>query len=164
MNFLRTIMTSSGSLRHSSGDSSLATEQMDDASYYARRSHHSGSWYPSDADELDEMLTKFLADAEDDDSSSAAAAGSGIPNACIAPHAGYRYSGPTAAYAYMALREALLKNSHLRTVVVVSRAHHKMSSYSSQELYFVPYSPVLLICSSTHPIMCFWTAVRYQVR
>ena len=123
-------MNSSSSLRHSSGDSSLATEQMDDASTYVRRAHHAASWYPSDVDELDEMLSKFLAEAEDTDDSSSAAAGSSIPNACIAPHAGYRYSGPTAAYAYMALREALLKNSHLRTVVVVSRALYTKESHS----------------------------------
>ena len=76
------------------------------------------------------MLTKFLADAEDDDDTTSASInspslstvqlGSGsIPNACIAPHAGYRYSGPTAAYSYLALREGLVKNSSLKTIVVV---------------------------------------------
>ena len=73
------------------------------------------------------MLTKFLADAEDDNDTTSAsinspksALGSGsIPNACIAPHAGYRYSGPTSAYSYLALRENLVKNSSLKTIVVV---------------------------------------------
>lgn len=95
---------------------------------YIRRAHHAGSWYSSDPDTLDDLLTKFLADAEDDDKNgddssapeSASGIGGGVPNACISPHAGFQYSGPTAAYSYLALGEAIQKNPLLRTVVVVS--------------------------------------------
>lgn len=98
---------------------------------YIRRAHHAGSWYSNDPKTLDDILTKYLADAHEDivTSSASASASStssnsssteGCPNACISPHAGYLYSGPTAAYVYLALKEALRSNPHLRTVVVVS--------------------------------------------
>ncbi|KAL7528069.1 hypothetical protein ACHAXR_002250, partial [Thalassiosira sp. AJA248-18] len=114
--------------------SSFTTEQTSDAdndttSSYPRRAHHAGSWYSSDADDLDDVLSKFLADAEDEDDAAAVEVGTssssgGIPNACLSPHAGFRYSGPTAAYSYLALKEALLTNPSLRTVVVLHPSHH----------------------------------------
>lgn len=139
MNFLRncqdSIMKTSSSGHQESSDASfMETESSDSDTFssYARRAHHAGSWYSSDADDLDDMLSKFLADAEDDDGGddvdapsnreNTSAPGS-IPNACISPHAGFRYSGPTAAYSYLALKEAILKNSSLRTIVVVGARH-----------------------------------------
>ena len=120
------------------------TEDIESTSY-ARRAHHAGSWYSSDADDLDDLLTKFLADAEDDDTlSSSATTADGVTNACISPHAGFSYSGPTAAYSYLALKEALLTNSALRTVVVVS-ARQKVL-FACQNL-FMDMSSLIHYCS-----------------
>ena len=133
MNFLRncirdTIMSSSnrqsntpnGSNASHDGDTPLSSTS------YIRRAHHAGSWYSSDPNELNDLLTKYLADATLDmdgtNSSSSAGDERCVPNACISPHAGFRYSGPTAAYSYLALGEALRKNPSLTTLVVVSGA------------------------------------------
>ncbi|KAL7551978.1 hypothetical protein ACHAWF_015194 [Thalassiosira exigua] len=128
MNFLRNCRD--GILKtdrqETSSADSVATDRMDDASY-VRRAHHAGSWYSSDAGELDGLLGRFLADAEGDGEAATAAAGrvpGSVPNACVSPHAGFRYSGPTAAYSYLALKEALRKNSSLRTIVVLHPSHH----------------------------------------
>eukprot|EP00581_Thalassiosira_minuscula_P010713 CAMPEP_0183727328 /NCGR_PEP_ID=MMETSP0737-20130205/25413_1 /TAXON_ID=385413 /ORGANISM="Thalassiosira miniscula, Strain CCMP1093" /LENGTH=347 /DNA_ID=CAMNT_0025958929 /DNA_START=46 /DNA_END=1089 /DNA_ORIENTATION=+ len=108
---------------HSYSESFATEEDTEGDDTYARRAHHAGSWYTSDADDLDELLSKFLADAEDDDNADDASSG-GIVNACISPHAGFSYSGPTAAYSYLALKEALLTNPALRTIVVIHPSHH----------------------------------------
>ncbi|MBI4879753.1 MAG: AmmeMemoRadiSam system protein B [Planctomycetes bacterium] len=55
-----------------------------------------GSWYPGEEAELRASILAFL-DAEGD-------AGSVRPMALIAPHAGHRYSGATAAWAYRSIR------------------------------------------------------------
>ncbi|KAL2018756.1 hypothetical protein VTK56DRAFT_462 [Thermocarpiscus australiensis] len=66
-----------------------------------REASHAGSWYEDDADELSSQLDEFLNRVPEtlDDKSLP------IPGArvIIAPHAGYTYSGPCAAWAYKAL-------------------------------------------------------------
>lgn len=57
----------------------------------ARSASHAGSWYTADGGALRAELTGWL---------DAAATSCGTARAIIAPHAGYSYSGPTAAYAY----------------------------------------------------------------
>ena len=57
----------------------------------ARRATHAGSWYTSDGQELKSQLGGWLADVT---------VTCGDARAIIAPHAGYSYSGPTAAWAY----------------------------------------------------------------
>lgn len=107
---------------------------------YFRRSHHAGSWYDDDPRALDDMLSMFLADASENKCSSDAyetesttdsennvvsnSRRLGVPRACISPHAGFQYSGPTAAYSFLALKEALLSNPLLQTVVVLHPSHH----------------------------------------
>ncbi|KAL7476102.1 hypothetical protein ACHAW6_001982 [Cyclotella cf. meneghiniana] len=107
---------------------------------YFRRSHHAGSWYDDDPRALDDMLSMFLADASENKCSSDAYETEsttdsennvvsnnrrlGVPRACISPHAGFQYSGPTAAYSFLALKEALLSNPLLQTVVVLHPSHH----------------------------------------
>ncbi|KAJ8099994.1 MEMO1 family [Lipomyces tetrasporus] len=64
-----------------------------------RSATHAGSWYVGDKASLDRQLTDFLGNVP------AASFEHGplpVPNAriIIAPHAGYSYSGPTAAWAY----------------------------------------------------------------
>jgi len=102
---------------------------MSDKKVYTRRAHHSGSWYPSGYKELDETLSTFLTKAENEMNSSKSEADEGIPRGVISPHAGYRYSGETAAFSYLALREVLLqmfgeKRDCEMTVVVLHPSHH----------------------------------------
>ena len=87
---------------------------------YVRRAHHSGSWYESSSSALDKTLGSFLKDAEDNMDTMTSEI---IPRAIIAPHAGYSYSGSTAAYAYRALGEALASHT-LKTIVVLHPSHH----------------------------------------
>jgi AmmeMemoRadiSam system protein B len=85
------------------------------------------------------MLSKFLADASESKGSDAYETESmtdsennftkdsrrtGVPRASISPHAGFQYSGPCAAYSFLALKEALSSNPSLRTVVVLHPSHH----------------------------------------
>lgn len=74
----------------------------------------SGSFYPADAHELHEQITDFLAAASTTSSIEQA------PLALIVPHAGYVYSGPIAASAYVNLRP--LRN-HIQRVVVLGPSH-----------------------------------------
>ncbi|KAK4236466.1 protein MEMO1 [Achaetomium macrosporum] len=66
-----------------------------------REASHAGSWYKHDAEELSSQLDSFLGRVP------ATLDGSDLPipgaRVIIAPHAGYSYSGPCAAWAYKAL-------------------------------------------------------------
>ncbi|XXH05478.1 hypothetical protein Hte_011907 [Hypoxylon texense] len=66
-----------------------------------REASHAYSWYDGDPDALSSQLDGFLNDVPDSIN------GSGLPipgaKVVIAPHAGYSYSGPCAAWAYKAL-------------------------------------------------------------
>ncbi|WYZ44029.1 hypothetical protein EsH8_VII_000465 [Colletotrichum jinshuiense] len=66
-----------------------------------RRPGKAGSWYAADPKVLREQLEDFLGKVPDQID------GTGLPvpgaRVIIAPHAGYTYSGPTAAWAYKAL-------------------------------------------------------------
>ena len=132
--------------------------------------YKAGSWYSSDLNDLDDMLTKFLADAEDDNDTTSASinspksalgSASSIPNACIAPHAGYRYSGPTAAYSYLALREALVKNSSLKTIVVV-RVCVALSNQANSQTCDGTHTFLQSNNSSIHHIMYIWMDVQFR--
>lgn len=105
-----------------------------------RKAYHAGSWYSDDHDELNHMLTSFLSSAHQELSSNDNNnnCNNSIPRAIISPHAGFSYSGPTAAYAYAALHEALtaryntynVAHSHTNTqqkpltIVVLHPSHH----------------------------------------
>ena len=58
-----------------------------------------GQFYPADTDALTTQITGFLAAASSD-------ASMALPRAIIVPHAGYIYSGLTAAFAYQAIAHA----------------------------------------------------------
>ncbi|KAI1774583.1 UPF0103-domain-containing protein [Hypoxylon cercidicola] len=66
-----------------------------------REASHAYSWYEGDPDTLSSQLDSFLSDVPDSIN------GSGLPipgaKVVIAPHAGYSYSGPCAAWAYKTL-------------------------------------------------------------
>lgn len=70
-----------------------------------------GLFYPADARQLSREIQEFLAVARPFDL---------IPKALIVPHAGYVYSGATAATAYATLRAA---SGHIRRVVLLGPTH-----------------------------------------
>ena len=77
-----------------------------------------GTFYPADPQELGKMIDGFLSKA----------APPPLENvvALVAPHAGYQYSGPVAAYSY-----ALLKGRKFDRVVVIAPSHYESFDYSS---------------------------------
>ena len=77
-----------------------------------------GRFYPSDPEELGRMIDDFLSKA----------APPQVENvvALVAPHAGYIYSGPVAAYSY-----ALLKGRKFERVVVIAPSHYEAFGFSS---------------------------------
>ena len=82
-----------------------------------RHSVIAGSWYPGQPAVLRRTLEGYLADAEKVELGGKPREGE--LKALISPHAGYAYSGPTAAYAYKQL-----ENGHVfDTVAVLSPAH-----------------------------------------
>ena len=70
-----------------------------------------GLFYPSNAGELAKNIAMFFSEVDK-------VAVDGVPTALIVPHAGYPYSGRTAARAYK-----LLEGQQYETVVVVSPSH-----------------------------------------
>jgi hypothetical protein len=77
-----------------------------------------GSFYPGDPKELGGMVDDFLAHA--------APAPVQDLVAVIAPHAGYIYSGPVAAWSY-----ALLKDRKVDRVVIIAPSHYEAFDFSS---------------------------------
>ena len=76
-----------------------------------RRTSVAGTWYPDDPAKLSAALDRYVAAAEFE-------APSQRPRALIAPHAGLMYSGPVAAFAYKAARDA-----SYAAVVLVGPSH-----------------------------------------
>lgn len=70
-----------------------------------------GMFYPADAQELQNTILGMLNNAKGDQP---------IPKAIIAPHAGYIYSGQTAAHAYACLAQAANK---IHRVILFGPAH-----------------------------------------
>ncbi|PWN98045.1 UPF0103-domain-containing protein [Tilletiopsis washingtonensis] len=105
----------------------------------ARTATHAGSWYEADAPRLGQQLEGWLARVDASQipppgrsaadmsspasSNSSAAAPLHLPadgaKAVIAPHAGYSYSGPAAAWAY-----AAIPTSAIKRVFVLGPSHH----------------------------------------
>ncbi|MEW6357978.1 MAG: AmmeMemoRadiSam system protein B [Planctomycetota bacterium] len=86
-------------------------EQKDLGSYLRTDDALAGQWYPADPDELRKMIDGFLAKAEKKD----------IPGRLIglvSPHAGYRFSGPVAAWSYKQI-----VGRDIETVVVLGVCH-----------------------------------------
>jgi AmmeMemoRadiSam system protein B len=76
-----------------------------------RKSAIAGTWYPGHATELTRTLDEFLFHVPP-------GLAKGRLIGLISPHAGYAYSGQTAAYAYKQL-----ENLHFDTVAIVSPVH-----------------------------------------
>ena len=96
-----------------------------------RRSAVAGSWYPADPEVLAREVDMYLTDA---------APLAGTPVAIIAPHAGLKYSGPVAAYAY-----SLLLGCDIDVAVLVGPSHYVafegVSMYEG-EAFETPLGPV----------------------
>jgi MEMO1 family protein len=79
-------------------------------------SRGAGRWYPGDRHTLSCMVNRYLEDARVPDT--------GEPVlAAVAPHAGYRYSGPVAAHVYRVLRDRARAGYAPETVVVLGVSH-----------------------------------------
>ncbi len=72
-----------------------------------------GNWYPASREELSSMLSGYLEDARPADID-------GDIFAIISPHAGYRFSGPVAAYGFKAASK-----KKIGTVIVIGFSHRK---------------------------------------
>jgi AmmeMemoRadiSam system protein B/AmmeMemoRadiSam system protein A len=84
-----------------------------------RQAAVAGSFYPSDPKELSAMMDGFLAKVSEPQITDPILA-------VVAPHAGYQYSGPTAAYTY-----AQLKGHKYARVVVIAPSHYEAFDFSS---------------------------------
>jgi MEMO1 family protein len=90
---------------------------------YRRRAHHAGSWYENDPRALSRTLQSYLDSAARDSKMTT----SNIQlRALLCPHAGYSYSGPTAAYAYWHLQQVLEQqgSTPIEHILVLHPAHH----------------------------------------
>jgi AmmeMemoRadiSam system protein B/AmmeMemoRadiSam system protein A len=90
-----------------------------DATPKVRQAAVAGSFYPADAKELSAMIDQLLAKVT----------GPPVTDhifAVVAPHAGYQYSGPVAAYTY-----AALKGHKYARVVVIAPSHYEAFDFTS---------------------------------
>lgn len=78
-----------------------------------REASHAGSWYPRSPSSLKAQLESYVADT---DASKHSVTGCRL---IISPHAGYSYSGPTAAYGFKALDW-----TGVRRVFILGPSHH----------------------------------------
>uniref|UniRef100_A0A7S1XWN0 Protein MEMO1 n=1 Tax=Phaeomonas parva TaxID=124430 RepID=A0A7S1XWN0_9STRA len=92
---------------------------------YTRQAEHAGSWYSDDGARLGRSLEGFLEVASAELANSPYRNG-GQVRALIAPHAGYDYSGPTAAYAYDFLRPELWSGGDgaPKRIFILGPSHH----------------------------------------
>ena len=100
-----------------------------------RKAVLAGTWYPADRDELAESVDSYIAKAK-----SPTLEGRVI--ALIAPHAGHRYSGPTAGHAF-----ATLRKGDYDTVVLLAPSHHaayRGASIAECDAYATPLGNVPL--------------------
>ncbi|CEP18795.1 hypothetical protein [Parasitella parasitica] len=81
-----------------------------------RSATHAGSWYTSDGTRLNEELESYLHEAEKKAEQELPVKGI---RAIIGPHAGFRYSGPTAGFAYKAI-----DTSNIKRVFLLGPSHH----------------------------------------
>lgn len=94
-----------------SNQNAAAVEEKSMPSEQIRESVIAGSWYPGNASRLQQEVREYL-------SRSKVEKLQGQLIALISPHAGYRYSGQVAAYAYK-----LLEEQKFASVVVIAPSH-----------------------------------------
>jgi len=93
------------------------------AAAYKRAAGHAGSWYTDDPVALARSFEKWLAEAAAEESIAVGVLAAGRLAGVICPHAGYRYSGPTAAHSFMHVRAALRSAPGIRRVFVLGPSH-----------------------------------------
>jgi AmmeMemoRadiSam system protein B len=101
----------------------------------ARTPAVAGMFYPAEKPALERTVATLLADAP---------ASKGSAKALIAPHAGYVYSGPTAACAYRMLED---RKSTIRRVVLLGPAHRvylKGMALPSDDVFKTPLGDVAI--------------------
>jgi AmmeMemoRadiSam system protein B len=77
-----------------------------------------GQFYPEDETELKSQVKKFLKESKPKEIK-------GKIKALISPHAGYQYSGPTAAYGYKAIQRSNVKRQS-SNVIILGTSHSMM--------------------------------------
>jgi len=77
----------------------------------SRKASHAGSWYDDKGKSLAKQLRGWLDEVK--------VSVEGVPRAIISPHAGYSYSGPTAAFAYKHIVPKQIKR-----VFILGPSHH----------------------------------------
>ncbi|GAB5361477.1 hypothetical protein AAMO2058_000716500 [Amorphochlora amoebiformis] len=82
----------------------------------SREASHAGTWYTDNGSKLAKQLNQWLSEAKVDLKSEPT-------KAIIAPHAGYSYSGPTAAYAYK-----FINPKNVKRIFVLGPSHHFYTS------------------------------------
>ena len=92
---------------------------MNDEKLEIRRSAVAGMFYPGSPSELAKTIAGYFSEVEKIPID-------GRPQVLIVPHAGYIYSGKTAAYAYK-----LLEGEQYETVIVISPSHRVFYQGSS---------------------------------
>lgn len=92
---------------------------MEEQLYPIRRAHYAGKWYNGIEGDLDAELTTNLANVDINSQLDSDVAVRGL----VGPHAGYSYSGPTAAHAYKHLNSAL-RSETITTILVLHPSHH----------------------------------------
>jgi hypothetical protein len=141
-----------GSVTGKSLDGDAPEQQRRRPDQYVRGAYHAGSWYENDANVLTKQLETWL-EQVDSDVHHQVNNGTCPPHhgrnglssvresnlrAVICPHAGYSYSGSTAAYSYRAIAEEVgvsssssvgkedfpTRVSPIRTIVVLHPSHH----------------------------------------
>lgn len=98
-----------------------------------RQAAVAGYFYPADADELRQMLERYLSEAKSDNPA---------PKAIIAPHAGYIYSGPIAAAAYANLAPIHARISRVILLGPAHRAYVRGLALSSAQYFATPLGKV----------------------
>jgi AmmeMemoRadiSam system protein B len=98
-----------------------------------RPSPIAGTWYPGDATTLARSIDGFLVDAK-------TPLVKGQIKAIIVPHAGHRYSGSVAAYAYNAIR--ILDAKNIAVISPMHQYHPGRLLTTAHEAYATPLGPV----------------------
>ena len=103
-----------------------------------------GTWYPGNPERLQKMILGFLANTS-------VPPVKGRLRAIIVPHAGYRYSGQVAAYAYR-----LLQTHHFKRIIMVGPSHRIPFSGASVNLqggYETPLGVVRVDLKTTRELL-----------
>jgi hypothetical protein len=126
-------------------------------SVVCREASHAGSWYDDDEATLDERLSGWLDDATTTavgSSSSDNSTTTQLLKAIISPHAGFRYSAATAAFAYKAIDA-----SKYDRVFILGPSHHyhlKKCGLTSTSIYKTPVGNLKVDVSGkrVHCVLC----------